>query len=97
MKLIGTLITHDRTVFESPLAAPGYMSFRCKVGSEYIMVGARDREQALDLIFEAEASYNSGDLEIFSGTTYTPVYPDQFKVLQPRRYRELGLQKFRRT
>ncbi len=96
MKLIGTLTTDQRSIFEQPLAAPGYHSFRCKVGAEYVMVGARDREQALDLIFEAETSYNSGNLETFSGTAYTPVYPDQFRILQPRRFRELGLRQHRK-
>lgn len=59
--------SHDR-----PYAAKGFVSYRCKTPYGYVMIGAKDHEDAM-----LEAERSSGhckrqDLEVWDGVRYVP-------------------------
>lgn len=91
--LVGVFTTVDPKLIEAPLAMDGLQSYRCKVDNFYVMVGATSRQDAMDKIFEYWSHYNSGNLETYSGTAYTPVFPAQFRDLQPEQYRKLAVRR----
>lgn len=59
---------------ERPLAASGLTSYRCKSRFGWIMIGARDHDDAMR---EARRSWDGAriaDLEVWDGARYVPAY-----------------------
>lgn len=62
-----------RKPHEKPLAAPGLNSYRCRGRFGWIMIGARDHDEAMR---EARRSYEGAsraDLEVWNGRGYVRV------------------------
>ena len=61
--------THDK-----PLASKGLKSYRAKGPYGYIMIGAKDHDDALKEAKRSNSSITKEDLEIWDGKKYIPVY-----------------------
>lgn len=56
--------------FERPLAAPGFVSYRCKNRFGWTMIGARDDTDAYKQALRSDPHAKVEDLEIWNGTEY---------------------------
>lgn len=55
-----------------PVAAPGLVSYRCKGGFGWIMIGARDHADAYREALRSSNGAKREDLEIWDGEKYVP-------------------------
>ena len=56
-----------------PCAAKGLTSYRCRGRYGWIMIGARDHDDALIQARRSSAAAERSDLEVWNGTTYVPI------------------------
>lgn len=58
---------------DKPLAAPGLTSYRLKGPFGWIMIGAKDHDDAMREAARATAKPDRSKLEMWNGTEYVPV------------------------
>lgn len=58
---------------DRPCAAPGLVSYRCKGRFGWIMIGARDAEDALREAKRSSDSATAENLQVWDGSQYVPV------------------------
>jgi len=58
-------------IHDKPLAAPGLTSYRCKGRYGWIMIGAKDNEDALNETRRSSDSVRPETLEVWNGERYT--------------------------
>lgn len=63
----------NKRIYDKLLAAQGLKSYRAKGRYGYIMIGARDDEDAYREALRSSPDVKRDDLEAWSGTVYLPV------------------------
>jgi hypothetical protein len=56
----------------SPCAAKGYISYRCRGTYEWIMIGAKDPKHAFSEALRTCKTAKRGNLEVWDGNKYVP-------------------------
>lgn len=59
-------------ITSKPLAASGLTSYRCKQPFGWIMIGARDDNDAMNEARRSTANPTIEDLQVWNGTAYVP-------------------------
>jgi hypothetical protein len=59
--------SHDR-----PYAAKGFTSYRCKTPYGYVMIGAKDHDDAMRESQRSSGHCKRKDLEVWDGSRYAP-------------------------
>jgi hypothetical protein len=57
---------------DRPMAAPGLISYRCKSPFGWVMIGARDDEDAMRQAARSTDKPKRVDLEVWNGSQYVP-------------------------
>jgi hypothetical protein len=61
-------------ITNKPLAAEGFTSYRCKSSYGWIMIGARDNEDAMREALRSCDKAKREDLQIWNGKEYTTIW-----------------------
>ena len=72
MTTMTEILERTRSQYDRPMAAPGLTSYRIAGRFGWIMIGARDHEDAWREAQRSSPSLNRADLEIWNGTAYEP-------------------------
>lgn len=59
-------------ITSKPLAAPGFISYRCKQPFGWVMIGARNDEDAMKQAKQSTPNAKIEDLQVWNGTAYVP-------------------------
>lgn len=84
----------DRQLWDRPLADPGLVSYRLLGRYGYIMIGARDHEDAMREAARSTPDPKRSDLEIWDGSRYVKVFGPRSKPASvpkaPKRIKKLA-------
>lgn len=64
------MLSFKNPLDSKPLAAPGLLSYRCKSAFGWIMIGAKDDDDAFVQAKRSNVKAKREDLQIWNGSTY---------------------------
>lgn len=64
-------------IYDKPLAAPGFTSYRCASPYGWVMIGAVNEHDAIKQAARSTAKPRVEDLQVWDGTTYVPVFKEE--------------------
>lgn len=63
----------EKSIYDKPIAAQGLISYRCKTSYGYVMIGAKDDDDAWNEARRSSSNVKREDLEVWDGEKYSKI------------------------